>query len=66
MHRKTERRGNLLTGEGVREKPHHTTARKPVPLLTINVTVVYMARDVVVLIEENPFRGPKKGVSLEN
>jgi hypothetical protein len=32
----------------------------------IKVPVVYMARDVMILIGENPFRGPLEGVGLEN
>jgi hypothetical protein len=31
-------------------------------LLTIHVSVVYMARDVMILVKVNPFRGPLEGV----
>ncbi len=34
--------------------------------LTINVPVVYMARDVMILMGENPFLGPLEGVGPEN
>jgi hypothetical protein len=34
--------------------------------LTINVPVVYMVRDEMILMPENPFRGPLKGVDPEN
>ncbi len=34
--------------------------------LTINVPVVYMARDVIILMRANPFRGPLEGVGPEN
>ncbi len=34
--------------------------------LTINVAVVYMARDVMILMRENPFRGPLEGEDPEN
>ncbi len=35
-------------------------------ILTINVPVVYMARDVIILMRANLFRGPLEGVGLEN
>jgi hypothetical protein len=50
----------------VEEEPNHTTARKPSPLLTLNLPVVYMARDEMTLMGENPFREPLKGVGPEN
>jgi hypothetical protein len=34
--------------------------------VTINVPVVYMARDVIILMRANPFRGPLEGVGREN
>ncbi len=34
--------------------------------LTINLLVVSMARDVMILMEENPFRGPLEEVGPEN
>jgi hypothetical protein len=34
--------------------------------LTINVPVVYMARNVMILMRENPFRGSLEGVGPEN
>jgi hypothetical protein len=34
--------------------------------LTINAPVVYMARDVLILMRANPFRGPLEGVGPEN
>ncbi len=34
--------------------------------VTINVPDVYMARDVMILMRENPFRGPMEGVGPEN
>ncbi len=34
--------------------------------LTINVPVVYMARGVMILMRENPFREPLEGVGPEN
>jgi hypothetical protein len=34
--------------------------------LTINVPVVYMAWDVMILMRENPLRGPLEGVGPEN
>jgi hypothetical protein len=33
--------------------------------ITINVPVGYMARDVMILMGENPFRGPLEGVGPE-
>jgi hypothetical protein len=35
-------------------------------VLTINVPVVYMARDGMILMGENSFRGPLEGVGPEN
>jgi hypothetical protein len=35
-------------------------------IITINVPVVYVARDVMILMRENPFRGPLEGVGPEN
>ncbi len=35
-------------------------------LLTINVPVVYMVRGIIILMQENPFRGPLEGVGPEN
>jgi hypothetical protein len=35
-------------------------------LMTFNVPVVYMARDVMILMRENPYRGPLEGVGPEN
>jgi hypothetical protein len=35
-------------------------------LITINVFVVYMARDVMILLGENPFRELLEGVGPEN
>jgi hypothetical protein len=32
------------------------------PRITIHVTVVYTARDVMILMRANPFRGPFEGV----
>ncbi len=32
------------------------------PGITINVPVVYMAQDVMILMQANPFRGPLEGV----
>ncbi len=34
--------------------------------LDINVPVVYMARDVMILMWANPLQGPLEGVGLEN
>jgi len=34
--------------------------------LTINIPVVYTAQDVLILMGENPFRGPLEGVGPEN
>ncbi len=34
--------------------------------LTINVPVVYMTRDVMILMGANPLQGPLEGVGLEN
>jgi hypothetical protein len=34
--------------------------------LTINLLVVYVARDVMILMRENPFRGPWEGVGPVN
>ncbi len=34
--------------------------------ITVNLPVVYMARDVMILMRENPFRGPLEGVGPEN
>jgi hypothetical protein len=34
--------------------------------ITINVPVVYMAWDIMILVRENPFRGPLEGVGPEN
>ncbi len=34
--------------------------------ITINVPVVYMARDVKILMRENPFRGLLEGLGPEN
>ncbi len=34
--------------------------------LTINVPVVYMARDVMILMGANPFQGSLEGVGPEN
>ncbi len=34
--------------------------------LTMNVFVVYMARDVMILMRENTIRGPLEGVGPEN
>jgi hypothetical protein len=34
--------------------------------LTIDVPVVYMARDVMILMRANTFRGPLEGVGPEN
>ncbi len=48
---------------------HHSELRVEDPHLTINVPVVYMAQDVrylMILIGENPFRGPLEGVGTEN
>jgi hypothetical protein len=33
---------------------------------TINAPVVYMARDVMILMRANPFRGPLEGAGPEN
>jgi hypothetical protein len=35
-------------------------------IVTINVPVVYMARDVMILMRENPLHGPSEGVGPEN
>ncbi len=35
-------------------------------MLTINVPVVYMARDVMILMRPNLFRGPLEGVCPKN
>jgi hypothetical protein len=32
----------------------------------VNVSVVYMARDVIILMRANPFRGPLERVGPEN
>ncbi len=42
-----------------------TKVRIPV-ILTINVPVVYMEWDLIILIQENPLRGPLEGVGPEN
>jgi hypothetical protein len=34
-------------------------------VITINVPGVYMARDVMIMMRENPFRGPLEGVGTE-
>jgi hypothetical protein len=34
--------------------------------LTINVPVVYIARDIMILMRENPFRMPLEGVGPES
>jgi hypothetical protein len=34
-------------------------------IVTINVPVVYMVRGVMILMWENPFRGPLEGVGPE-
>jgi hypothetical protein len=35
-------------------------------VLTINVPIVNMVRDIMILMRENPFRGPLEGVGHEN
>ncbi len=34
--------------------------------LTINLSVVYLAQDVIILMGANPFRGPVEAVGPEN
>ncbi len=35
-------------------------------IITINVSVVYMARNIMILMRENPFRVPLEGVGPKN
>ncbi len=49
---------------------HHSLPTNPrtilPPPIIINVPVVYIVRDVMILMRENPFRGPLEGVDPEN
>ncbi len=49
-----------------RSAKYHFSLRIKYFKFTINVPVVYMARDVMILMRENPFRGPLEGVGPEN
>ncbi len=54
-------------GEEVGQEPNHTAAKRPCLLLTINVTVVYTARYVMVLSHAGKihYEGHWKGWALE-
>ncbi len=47
------------------ECTRHATSVQRCWIITINLPVVYMARDVMNLMRENPFRGPWEGVGPE-
>ncbi len=48
------------------ECTRHATSVQRCWIITINVPVVYIARDVMILMRENQFRGPLKGLGPEN
>jgi hypothetical protein len=48
------------------QKPGSRSEERLVSSITINVPVVFMGRDVMILMQANPFQGPLEGVGPEN